>query len=373
MESGIDKPVEREVKRRKTEHSATLPKIIWEALNSEDPKIHEYSGLKWFTYGTTFAVNFQIFCAYYCMQAKSKARLESIKNRMTRKKTGFVQLGEVPPPGYDKVYTHISWMTDESLPPQNSQPEPAQPEQPVVPPLNIQPSSILQSPVAAPTNTQPAASPPNIQPMTVPPNTQPVAPHPNNQPVASLPIQPMTAPLNNQPMAVHPNTHLVAAPPNNQPMAVPPNNQPMAALPNNQPMAVPPNTQPVAAPPNNQPMAVPPMTVPPNTQPAAVPSNQPSNDSNNDPMECVDQYVYVKASSDAYSNDNPYSLLNLSYEEFVKRTAIGNTGQCDIEKIVEILKMCYSEQLTINPNVELCNIKILLIAEEPGPDNDKKI
>ena len=139
--------------------------------------------------------------------------------------------------------------TNQSVPPQMSQP-PAQ-----VP--NMYPT-FSQNPQQAPHGQPPMGQPPmNQPPMGQQPVGQPPLAQQQNQ-------QPMGQPPMNQPP--------LGQPPNGQP----PYQPPVGQLPNQPPMGQPPMGQPpLAQPPNQPPMGQPPIGQPPNQPPMVQPPNQP--------------------------------------------------------------------------------------------------
>jgi hypothetical protein len=81
--------------------------LIMYALKTENPKI---SGLCWIIPNNRFAINYKKFTDYYIKTGHSSSQLTSIKNRMTKSKSGFVAINnDIPPDDYDKIYTHNLW------------------------------------------------------------------------------------------------------------------------------------------------------------------------------------------------------------------------------------------------------------------------
>jgi len=81
-----------------------LFKIIHHGLNYP-----QESGLYWIELNKKFGVNYEIFKPYYQRIGNcDDVYLNSLKNRMTKSKSGFIAL-DCHVPGCDKVYTHILW------------------------------------------------------------------------------------------------------------------------------------------------------------------------------------------------------------------------------------------------------------------------
>ncbi len=93
--------------KKRSHCKASLEGIINQGLESNDPN----TGLVWVEKSKTFAINFEKFTIYHNQIGNSTAKWESIKNRMTKSKTGFIclQHGGIPPVGYDFLYTHKLW------------------------------------------------------------------------------------------------------------------------------------------------------------------------------------------------------------------------------------------------------------------------
>jgi len=66
-----------------------------------------------------FAINYEKFCSIYKDRTGSCTSVASIKNRLTRSKSGFYSLEVVPPQGYSKVYTHERWNVTSPILPNN--------------------------------------------------------------------------------------------------------------------------------------------------------------------------------------------------------------------------------------------------------------
>jgi hypothetical protein len=89
----------------------TLYDIVMSALdNSKD------SGLEWTVPNKEFGLNTERFTDYYQKMAGSTAKGNSILNRMTKSKSGFVALNHMyNNNNYDKIYTHATWQSGPTL------------------------------------------------------------------------------------------------------------------------------------------------------------------------------------------------------------------------------------------------------------------
>lgn len=83
----------------------TVYDMIMQTLENNDPTD---TGIKWIN-DRMFAVDFEIFAGFYNKIGNSTAKWQSIKNRMTKSKSGFVCQNNIEEPGYKFVYSHIRW------------------------------------------------------------------------------------------------------------------------------------------------------------------------------------------------------------------------------------------------------------------------
>ncbi len=112
---------------RRTHSKIKLYELIVHALEYEsDP-----AALKWIDKSAgIFALNGPKFTDYYQLKTESSAKWNSIRNRLTKSKSGFYALDttaeQMPPRGYHKFYTHKDWPAKlpagDSLPMGNSNP-----------------------------------------------------------------------------------------------------------------------------------------------------------------------------------------------------------------------------------------------------------
>lgn len=103
-----------------SEKKSSLFAVVMEALNINQPEI---TGLKWITPQMLFAIDNQKFTTYYngqnTLNATNSCKWSSIKNRLTKSKSGFemiqVEANLMPPDGYNALYRHETWDWDISL------------------------------------------------------------------------------------------------------------------------------------------------------------------------------------------------------------------------------------------------------------------
>jgi hypothetical protein len=100
-------PTESKPISERTNGAVNFYNVIVNALND----IKNKNILKWRHKELAFLINWAHFGNYYRENIAKNSQDKSIKNRMTISKTGFAALKETPPDGYDRVYTHIYWLT----------------------------------------------------------------------------------------------------------------------------------------------------------------------------------------------------------------------------------------------------------------------
>lgn len=95
-----------EKKSNKRNSKVPIYTIIINALQSEAASNN--AGLKWVG-KNKFALKAEKFTAFYNRNGSS-TEWRSIKNNLTKSKSGFYALKEIPPVGYTKVYSHKTWL-----------------------------------------------------------------------------------------------------------------------------------------------------------------------------------------------------------------------------------------------------------------------
>jgi len=90
---------------KRSRSSLSLYQIVNLGLESGDP----ISGLIWIEVNKEFALNKEKFISWYQKFGNTTYKSENIINRMTKSKSGFILVDRTPPPGYDRVCTHVLW------------------------------------------------------------------------------------------------------------------------------------------------------------------------------------------------------------------------------------------------------------------------
>jgi len=123
--------------------------------------------LKWIEPGSSFALNSKNFTEYYQKKTDSSARWSSIKNILTRSKSGFYSLpNQILPDGYQKIYTHKMWS---DKPRDSTETSPSQPQTINISPLSHEGLSPVNQSVVQPviTETMPPTETSLSQPQTI--------------------------------------------------------------------------------------------------------------------------------------------------------------------------------------------------------------